>query len=214
MVVVAGERQNDRQADKQTRKFFFNYWRRNMHMTVHTFAVLFWLSVTDFAGDTALHDAARFGHVGVVRQLIQGKADATTKNKAGQTAADVGASHDKPANVLLGTGSANSAAGSDLTSKLMKLQSLRQQGLLSEQALVQRQVRDTKTLKPKRLRRLQPPYTLPVMWREPKRPFGCGPRMGTRHFGGEHPTCGGRALWFCWRTDPFLTRMAHYATLT
>lgn len=40
-------------------------------------------------GDTALHDACRFGHVRVVEHLLASGADTTIKNKKGQTALDV-----------------------------------------------------------------------------------------------------------------------------
>ena len=43
----------------------------------------------DKAGDTALHDASRNGHLGVVRELVLAKADLNSPNHAGQTALDV-----------------------------------------------------------------------------------------------------------------------------
>jgi catalase (peroxidase I) len=43
----------------------------------------------DGKGDTALHDAARFGHVEIVKILLKGGADATIANKAGQTPVDI-----------------------------------------------------------------------------------------------------------------------------
>ena len=38
---------------------------------------------------TALHDASRNGHLGVVRELVLAKADLNSPNHAGQTALDV-----------------------------------------------------------------------------------------------------------------------------
>ena len=45
--------------------------------------------VQDVEGDSALHDAARFGHLGCITVLVESGADSTLKNKKGQTAAAV-----------------------------------------------------------------------------------------------------------------------------
>ena len=49
----------------------------------------------DYNGDGALHDAARFGHIGVVSALLAHGADITAKNKAGQTPAMVAEAYGK-----------------------------------------------------------------------------------------------------------------------
>jgi catalase (peroxidase I) len=51
----------------------------------------------DFSGDTALHDAARFGHAKVVDILIKGGASLSIKNKKGQTPYDVAVQYGYPA---------------------------------------------------------------------------------------------------------------------
>ena len=51
------------------------------------------VNARDRAGDTALHDAARFGHDSVVDVLLSGKADTSIRNNHGQTALDVAAEH-------------------------------------------------------------------------------------------------------------------------
>lgn len=52
-------------------------------------------NVQDSAGDTPLHDASRFGHMDVIKQLTNGGADKTIKNNKGKTAADVAKDYDK-----------------------------------------------------------------------------------------------------------------------
>ena len=52
-------------------------------------------NVQDSAGDTALHDASRFGHSKVVSALLSKGADKTIKNKQGKTAADVATEYGK-----------------------------------------------------------------------------------------------------------------------
>lgn len=47
------------------------------------------VNAADYNGDTALHDACRFGHTAVVGILLAGGANPQIKNKQGQTAADV-----------------------------------------------------------------------------------------------------------------------------
>jgi len=54
----------------------------------------------DYAGDTALHDAARFGHTDVVKQLLANGAKPGVKNKAGQTAAAVAIENGKDLSAL------------------------------------------------------------------------------------------------------------------
>eukprot|EP00944_MAST-04C_sp_MAST-4C-sp1_P002154 g2154.t1 len=53
------------------------------------------LNVQDVDGDTALHDAAKFGHIGVIKLLVDGGADSTLKNNKGQTPKDVAAEYDQ-----------------------------------------------------------------------------------------------------------------------
>jgi ankyrin repeat protein len=53
--------------------------------------------VQDFNGDTALHDAARFGHAKVVAILIAAGASLTLKNKLGQTPSDTAVAYGYPA---------------------------------------------------------------------------------------------------------------------
>jgi len=47
------------------------------------------VNAQDFAGDTAVHDAAKFGHAVVVQHLLEGGANASIRNKQGHTALDV-----------------------------------------------------------------------------------------------------------------------------
>ena len=54
------------------------------------------LNVQDVDGETALHDAARFGHKGVATLLVDGGADASLQNKKGQTALQVAEEYDQP----------------------------------------------------------------------------------------------------------------------
>ena len=49
----------------------------------------------DYAGDTPLHDAARFGHDNICTALLSGGANAEIKNKDGKTAADVAVDYGK-----------------------------------------------------------------------------------------------------------------------
>jgi len=53
-------------------------------------------NVQDHDGDTALIDAARFGHAGVVEQLLKGGADKSLKNKAGKDALAISNDQGKP----------------------------------------------------------------------------------------------------------------------
>ena len=46
-------------------------------------------AVIDEDGSTALHLAARGGHVNALKELLTAKADVSIRNKAGQTAADL-----------------------------------------------------------------------------------------------------------------------------
>ena len=57
--------------------------------------------VIDFAGDTALHDAARFGHHGIVKELLAVGADSGIVNKEGHTALSLAKLHGKPDVVAL-----------------------------------------------------------------------------------------------------------------
>lgn len=49
----------------------------------------------DYNGDTALHDAARFGHTEVIHQLVEHGASTKIRNEMGQTAADLGTENGK-----------------------------------------------------------------------------------------------------------------------
>eukprot|EP00013_Stygamoeba_regulata_P025336 CAMPEP_0177653890 /NCGR_PEP_ID=MMETSP0447-20121125/13992_1 /TAXON_ID=0 /ORGANISM="Stygamoeba regulata, Strain BSH-02190019" /LENGTH=405 /DNA_ID=CAMNT_0019157407 /DNA_START=54 /DNA_END=1271 /DNA_ORIENTATION=- len=56
--------------------------------------------VQDYNGDTPLHDAARFGHLEVVRILLAAGADTNIRNADGQTPVDVAQYHSKDEVVL------------------------------------------------------------------------------------------------------------------
>jgi hypothetical protein len=49
----------------------------------------------DYNGDTPAHDAARFGHLNVVRALVDNGANVTIRNGAGKTVAEVAAQYEK-----------------------------------------------------------------------------------------------------------------------
>jgi len=49
----------------------------------------------DYNGDTPAHDAARFGHLNVVRALVDNGANVTLRNGAGKTVAEVAAQYEK-----------------------------------------------------------------------------------------------------------------------
>jgi ankyrin repeat protein len=49
----------------------------------------------DVDGDTALHDAAKFGHMGVIKLLVDGGASTSIKNKKQQTPKDVATEYDQ-----------------------------------------------------------------------------------------------------------------------
>ena len=53
------------------------------------------MSAIDFAGDTALHDAARFGHAGIVKALLECGADCAVINKEGFSALKLARHHGK-----------------------------------------------------------------------------------------------------------------------
>jgi ankyrin repeat protein len=55
------------------------------------------LDAQDFNGDTALHDAARFGHSKVVGILISAGSSLSLKNKLGQTPSDTAVAYGYPA---------------------------------------------------------------------------------------------------------------------
>lgn len=61
------------------------------------------VNAIDHNGDTALHDAARFGHKDVCEKLIAEGADKSVRNKAGCTAKDLamGTDHTDLAELLL-----------------------------------------------------------------------------------------------------------------
>ena len=98
-----------------------------------------------------MHDAARFGHVTCVEQLLAGGSDANTKNHAGQTASDVAAANGKTISALGGT-SQSSGSGKcpwvaghgagvkELGMKLEALRALSDGGFLTQEALTARQV--------------------------------------------------------------------------
>eukprot|EP00544_Gedaniella_sp_CCMP2646_P000648 CAMPEP_0202510182 /NCGR_PEP_ID=MMETSP1361-20130828/53161_1 /ASSEMBLY_ACC=CAM_ASM_000849 /TAXON_ID=210615 /ORGANISM="Staurosira complex sp., Strain CCMP2646" /LENGTH=400 /DNA_ID=CAMNT_0049144435 /DNA_START=34 /DNA_END=1236 /DNA_ORIENTATION=+ len=58
-------------------------------------------NVQDYAGDTALHDACRFGHDAVVKALLEKGADKSIKNQDGKTAADVAKDYGKTGTAAL-----------------------------------------------------------------------------------------------------------------
>merc|ERR1711871_939050 len=60
--------------------------------------------VQDVEGDTVLHDAARFGHLGCITLLVESGADTTLKNKKGQTAEAVAQEYSQTEAVALLTG--------------------------------------------------------------------------------------------------------------
>ena len=51
---------------------------------------------TDYAGDTPLHDAARFGHVEIVRSLLSVGGDCSLTNIEGHTPLSLAQLHEKP----------------------------------------------------------------------------------------------------------------------
>ena len=51
------------------------------------------MHLQDVYGDTALHDAARFGHVEVSRALVTGGTDLSARNKDRKTPQEVAAVH-------------------------------------------------------------------------------------------------------------------------
>lgn len=53
------------------------------------------MNAVDFNGDTALHDAARFGHIAVCKLLLECGSDATIVNKEGKNVAQVAADYKK-----------------------------------------------------------------------------------------------------------------------
>ena len=59
------------------------------------------VNVQDANGETALHDAARFGHKGVAVLLVDGGADTSLENEKGQTALQVAQEYDQPDVVAL-----------------------------------------------------------------------------------------------------------------
>ena len=54
------------------------------------------INVQDYHGDTAMHDAARFGHLGIVQALLAAGGDVTLKNAEGQDVAAVAEAYLKP----------------------------------------------------------------------------------------------------------------------
>jgi len=50
----------------------------------------------DYNGDTPAHDAARFGHLTVVRALVENGANVGIRNHAGKTVAEVAEQYQKP----------------------------------------------------------------------------------------------------------------------
>ena len=43
-----------------------------------------------------MHDECKFGHVNVIKLLVEGGSDASIKNKKGQTPKDVATEYDQP----------------------------------------------------------------------------------------------------------------------
>ena len=53
------------------------------------------LNQQDYNGDTAMHDAARFGHVDVVAALLKGGGDPTIKNAKDENVIELALKQDK-----------------------------------------------------------------------------------------------------------------------
>jgi hypothetical protein len=62
------------------------YLAKDLHLNVNQ---------QDYNGDTPAHDAARFGHLNVVRALVENGANVALRNRAGLTVADVAAQYEK-----------------------------------------------------------------------------------------------------------------------
>jgi len=62
------------------------YLAKELHLNVN---------LPDYNGDTPAHDAARFGHLSVVRALVENGANVALRNHAGLTVADVAAQYEK-----------------------------------------------------------------------------------------------------------------------
>lgn len=62
----------------------------------------------DFYGDTAMHDAARFGHTSIVETLLAARASVCVRNNRGQTPLNIAEAHGKEdiALLLRGAGAA------------------------------------------------------------------------------------------------------------
>jgi len=63
-----------------------NYLSKELHLNVNQ---------QDYNGDTPAHDAARFGHLNVVKALVEAGANVAIRNHAGRTVADVAAQYEK-----------------------------------------------------------------------------------------------------------------------
>jgi len=65
------------------------------------------VNAKDNSGDTALHEAAKFGHEGVVKYLLDGGADVTIRNSSGKDPLQLATEHEKKEIVALLKGAAS-----------------------------------------------------------------------------------------------------------
>lgn len=77
------------------------YWGHTHMMPILLDELKVNMDIQDSAGDTALHDAARFGHVGVVTALLAAGANKNITNKDNKTPAQVAADYGKTEMVAL-----------------------------------------------------------------------------------------------------------------
>lgn len=96
--IAAGADANSREANSgRTALMKACFWGHIHMMPLLLLELKVDLDVQDSAGETALHDAARFGHGGVVGALLKAGANKAIKNNNGQTAFDVATAYKKAA---------------------------------------------------------------------------------------------------------------------